>query len=75
MKEMVAQMKMPKISPNFTVEDTHKIREYDAERRKIMGDEAFWAEVRADSLYVQEKIKEAREKRLAEEANSVCKAM
>jgi hypothetical protein len=34
-------MKMPEISPNFTVEDIHKIREYDAERRKTIGDEAF----------------------------------
>jgi hypothetical protein len=68
-------MKMPEISPNFTVEDIHKIREYDAERRKIIGDEAFWAEVRTDSLYVQEKIKEAREKRIAREANDISKAV
>ena len=54
----------PEISPKFTIEDIHKIREYDNERRKIIGDEAYWAEVRADSLYMQERIKEAREKRL-----------
>gem|GEM_PF-2958534 len=54
----------PEISPKFTIEDIHKIREYDNERRKIIGDEAYWAEVRADSLYMQERIKKAREKRL-----------
>ena len=58
-------MKEPEISPNFTIEDIHKIREYDAERRNIIGDEAYWAEVRSDSVYMQEKIQEAREKRLA----------
>jgi rhodanese-related sulfurtransferase len=60
-------MKMPEISPDFTIEDIHKIREYNEERRKAIGDEAFWAEVRTDSLYAQEKIKEAREKQLSQE--------
>ena len=68
-------MKEPEISPNFTIEDIHKIREYDAERRNIMGDEAYWAEVRADSVYMQEKIQEAREKRLAKESAGMNKAM
>jgi hypothetical protein len=68
-------MKKPEISPDFTIEDIHKIREYNAERRRSMPEENYWAEVHANSLYMQEKIKEAREKRLAEEADSVCKAM
>lgn len=68
-------MKEPEISPEFTIEDIHKIREYDAERRRIIGNEAYWAEVRADSLYMQEKIKEAREKRLAQESDNINKAM
>ena len=29
-------MKKPDISENFTIEDIHKIREYNAERRKKM---------------------------------------
>ena len=68
-------MNDPVISPNFTIEDIHKIREYDAEKYWSMPKEEFWAEVRADSLYVQEKIKEAREKRLAKEANGISKAV
>ncbi|MDR1915011.1 MAG: hypothetical protein LBQ58_00345 [Synergistaceae bacterium] len=68
-------MKEPEISPDFTIEDIHKIREYDAERREIIGDEAYWAEVRADSLYVKEKIKEARERRLAQNDANVKKAV
>ena len=63
------------ISHNFTIEDIHKIREYDVERRKIIGDEAYWAEVHADSLYMQEKIMEAREKRIAEENSKIKKAI
>ena len=58
-------MKKPEISHNFTIEDIHKIREYDAEKRRIIGNEAFWAEVHADSLYMQEQIKKARESRIA----------
>jgi hypothetical protein len=68
-------MSEPIISPNFTIEDIHKIRESDAEKYWSMPKGEFWAEVRANSLYMQEKIKKAREKRLAKEANSVCKAM
>jgi hypothetical protein len=68
-------MKAPEISPDFTIEDIHKIREYNEERRKTIGDEAFWAEVRADSLYVQEKIKEAREKRLSQERSDMSKVV
>jgi hypothetical protein len=65
----------PKISPDFTIEDIHKIREYSAERRRIIGDNAYWEEVHANSLYAQEKIKEAREKRLAQSDANVSQAV
>ena len=68
-------MKAPEMSPNFTIEDIHKLREYNEERRMTIGDKAFWAEVRADSLYVQEKIKETREMRLTQEKANIGKAM
>jgi hypothetical protein len=71
----MAQMTEPKISPSFTIEDIHKIREYDAERRKMIGDESYWREVHADALYMREKIKEAREKRLVRESISMSQAM
>jgi hypothetical protein len=71
----VTQVKKPEISPDFTIEDIHKIREYDAERRKVIGEEAYWAEVQADSLYIQGKIQEAREKSLSKENDSVGKAV
>ena len=49
-------MRELEISPNFTI-DIHKIRKNDAERRRVIGDKAYWAEVRADSLYGREKSK------------------
>ncbi|GHV32137.1 hypothetical protein FACS1894167_15030 [Synergistales bacterium] len=60
-------MKEPEISTNFTIEDIHKIREYDSERRRLIGDETFWTEVHDDAMYAQERIKQARERRLAQE--------
>jgi len=68
-------MKELEISPDFTIDDIHKIREFDVERRRIIGDEAYWAEVRSDALYMQEKIKEAREMRLTHEKTNIEKAM
>jgi len=68
-------MKEPEISPNFTTEDIHIIREYDAEKRRVIGEEAYWAEVREDALYMQKKIKEARERRFAQESVNVGKAI
>ncbi|GHV41564.1 hypothetical protein FACS1894187_23380 [Synergistales bacterium] len=68
-------MKEPEISPDFTIEDIHKIREYSAERRIAIGEEAFWAEVHAHSLCMQEKIKEIREKRLAQNAAGISEAV
>ncbi|GHV49390.1 hypothetical protein FACS1894204_13810 [Synergistales bacterium] len=64
-----------KISPNFTIEDMHRIREHNEERRITIGEEAFWDEVHADSLCMQEKIKEIREKRLAQNAAGISKAI
>ena len=68
-------MKEPEISPDFTIEDIHKIREYSAEKRRAIGDEAYWAEVHAHSLCMQEKIKEIREKRLAQNTSGIAQAV
>jgi hypothetical protein len=68
-------MEKPEISPDFTIEDIHKIREYSAERRRIIGDEVYWKEIHASSLYAQEKIKEARERRLAQNNADVKKTI
>ena len=46
------QMNKPKISPDFTIEDIHKIREANEERRQAMTKEAYRAEVRADALFI-----------------------
>ena len=48
-------MNKPKISPDFTIEDIHRIREANEERRQAMTKEAYRAEVRADALFIQEK--------------------
>lgn len=59
-------MNKPRISPDFTIEDIHKIREANEERRQAMTKEAYRAEVRADALFIQEKILKIREKRLSQ---------
>ena len=59
-------MNEPKISPAFTIEDIHRIREANEERRQAMTKEAYRAEVRADALFIQEKILKIREKRLSQ---------
>ena len=38
------------ISPDFSMKDIEKIREYHAEREKLIGKEAFWNEIKADAL-------------------------
>ncbi|GHV41895.1 hypothetical protein FACS1894187_23870 [Synergistales bacterium] len=58
-------MKAPEISPNFTIEDIHKIREYNEERRASMSEEEFSAEIHASAVYAEARIREARERRLA----------
>jgi len=60
------QMNKPKISPDFTIEDIHRIREANEERRQAMTKEAYRAEVRADALFIQEKILKIKEKRLSQ---------
>lgn len=55
-----------KISPDFTIEDIHRIREANEERRQAMTKEAYRAEVRADALFIQEKILKIKEKRLSQ---------
>ena len=59
-------MNKPKISPDFTIENIHRIREANEERRQAMTKEAYRAEVRADALFIQEKILKIREKRLSQ---------
>ena len=59
-------MNKPKISPDFTIEDIHTIREANEERRQAMTKEAYRADVRADALFIQEKILKIREKRLSQ---------
>ena len=59
-------MNEPKISPAFTIEDIHRIREANEERRQAMTKEAYRAEVRADALFIQEKILKIKEKRLSQ---------
>ena len=46
--------------------DIHKIREANEERRQAMTKEAYRAEVRADALFIQEKILKIKEKRLSQ---------
>ena len=36
----------PEISPNFTIEDIHKIREWNYERQKGMAPEEVWEDIR-----------------------------
>ncbi|GHS94058.1 hypothetical protein AGMMS50276_05890 [Synergistales bacterium] len=57
-------MKAPEINPNFTIEDIHKIREYNEERRASMSEEEFSAEIHASAVYAEARIREARERRL-----------
>lgn len=63
-------MNKPKISLDFTIEDIHRIREANEERRQAMTKEAYRAEVRADALFIQEKILKIREKRLSQNGKS-----
>jgi len=43
---MVNDIPMPVISPNFTIEDIHKIREWNYERRKGMTPEEICEDTR-----------------------------
>ena len=43
---MIHDVPKPKISPNFTIEDIHKIREWNYERRKSMTPEEICEDTR-----------------------------
>ena len=38
---MIRNLPKPKLSPNFTIDDIHKIREWNYEQRKEMGMEEY----------------------------------
>ena len=59
---------MPDISPDFTIEDIHKIREWNYERRKHMTVEDRCADVRAVSARFQREMEERRRARSAAQA-------
>jgi hypothetical protein len=68
-------MKKPEISPDFTLEDIRKIREYEAERYWSMPEEEYWAEIRDSSSRMQKKLEEIRERRIAQNDANVKKAV
>lgn len=53
-------MNKPKISPEFTIEDIHRLREYNYELTKDMKPEDRRALVRAKANAVQERIDKIR---------------
>ena len=57
------------ISPDFTMEDIEKIREYHMKREQLIGKEAFREEMRASALRVRQELKArgAREKVLRQD--------
>ena len=59
---MIHDIPKPEISPNFTIEDIHKIREWHYEKRKDMSEEAYRNEVYNNAMLVQKRIEEARSK-------------
>lgn len=56
-------MKRPDISPNFTIDDIHKIREYNYERRKNMTVQEIIADTKKGADEMTELIKKARKKK------------
>ncbi|MCL2497587.1 MAG: hypothetical protein FWF06_03120 [Symbiobacteriaceae bacterium] len=64
-------MEKPVLSPQFTVEDIGKLREWNYERTKNMTDEERRADLRHDADFVREMIAKAKRKRQAEEAKTV----
>jgi len=52
-----------KISPDFTIEDIHKIREYNYERRKDMTFEEYKADVKKGATEVLEIMERLRKER------------
>jgi hypothetical protein len=48
-KTMIHNIPKPEISPNFTVEDIHKIREWNYERTKDATPEEYYALLKKES--------------------------
>ena len=51
-----------KISPNFTIDDIHKVREYNYERRRNMTFEEYQSDVQDGAGQVMARIEQARRK-------------
>lgn len=64
-------LERPAISPNFTIEDIHKIREWTYERQKNMTDEERRADNEQYAAPVRERIAQARKKYLQEQQKEV----
>ncbi|MBD5104432.1 MAG: hypothetical protein HDT47_06175 [Ruminococcaceae bacterium] len=58
----------PKISPNFTIEDIHKIREYNYEITKNMTDEEKLIYYNTPKSDAEERIKRIREKHIKQKS-------
>ncbi|MBQ7264364.1 MAG: hypothetical protein IJR14_11680 [Synergistaceae bacterium] len=58
MKELI-------VSPDFTMEDIRNIRDWHAERRSLIGKEAFNAEIAAKAQKVRAEIEALRREREA----------
>jgi hypothetical protein len=50
------------ISPNFTVEDIHKVREYNYERTKNMTFEEYKADLKKNADKARNRMQELKEK-------------
>ena len=61
----------PKISPNFTVEDIHKIREWNYERRKDMTTEEIITDTQKGANELLEQIKKLKKNKNAATHNII----
>ena len=64
---MANNIPMPDISPGFTIEDIHKIREWNYERRKGMSPQEVIDDIKAGAREFEVLIEKARQS--MEEAN------
>ena len=62
---MINNIPKPEISPNFTIEDIHKIREWKYERRKNMTTAEWLADEAAGAQRMLDEIARVREKKYA----------
>ena len=58
----MTNFEQPRISPDFTIDDIHKIREWNAERRKKMTEEEAAADTSQAAKRMMERIELARKK-------------